>query len=170
MDLKDGTFAEGHFGLHVFGGSVSYQNVNVTGGKPTKLRVSSLVNVAFQKSIYTARLANGEAVSVQDANEASDQKWVFVPTGDDAGSYSIRTTSGQALDLDAEHNKIQLYSYLGYNNQRWIVHKNRDGSVVIISVYHNRALTISEDGSKLTLETPPTDEMRRNRWKVSSDF
>ncbi|MHB0863039.1 GH32 C-terminal domain-containing protein [Paenibacillus sp. SEL3] len=170
MDLKDGTFAEGHFGLHVFGGSVSYQNVNVTGGKPAKLRVSSLVNVAFQKSIYTARLANGEAVSVQDANEAADQKWVFVPTGDDAGSYSIRTTSGQALDLDAEHNKIQLYSYLGYNNQRWIVHKNRDGSVVIISVYHNRALTISEDGSKLTLETPPTDEMRRNRWKVSSDF
>ncbi|MGN7764337.1 GH32 C-terminal domain-containing protein [Paenibacillus sp. 22594] len=169
MDLKDGTFAEGHFGLHVFGGYASYQNVNMTGGEPANLMISSLVNAAFQKSIYTANLVNGEAVNVQGANEASDQKWVFVPTGDEAGSYSIRTSSGQALDLDTEHNTLQLYPYLGYNNQRWIVNKNEDGSVAILSVRHNMALAISEDGSKLTLEDFQTDKMRQ-KWKLSSDF
>ncbi|MBT2287634.1 GH32 C-terminal domain-containing protein [Paenibacillus albidus] len=168
MDLKDGTFAEGHFGLHVFGGYASYQNVNVTRAEPAELMTSSLVNAAFQKSVYTDKLANGEAVNVRNADEAYDQKWVFVPTGDEAGSYSIRTTAGQALDLDTEQNKIQLYSYLGYNNQRWIVRKNEDGSVTILSVHHNRVLALSEDGSKLTLEAAQTDEMR-NRWKIDGE-
>ncbi|MNO32667.1 Levanase precursor [compost metagenome] len=165
MDLKDGTFAEGHFGLHVFGGEASFQNVKVTGGEPADLMTSSLVNAAFQKSVYTAHLANGEAVGVQNANETSDQKWVFVPTGDEAGSYSIRTTAGQALDLDTGQNKIQLYTYLGYNNQRWIVRKNEDGSVAIISVHQHMALAVSEDGSRLTLEELQTDEVRQ-KWKI----
>ncbi|WP_200893438.1 hypothetical protein [Paenibacillus terrae] len=29
IDLEDGTFAEGHFGVNVFGGQAFYQNVRV---------------------------------------------------------------------------------------------------------------------------------------------
>ncbi|WP_020432422.1 GH32 C-terminal domain-containing protein [Paenibacillus riograndensis] len=168
MDLKDGTFAEGHFGLHVFGGEASFQNVKVTGGAPADLMTSSLVNTASGKSLYTDSLTNGEAVKVRNANEATDQKWVFVPTGDEAGSYSIRTTAGQALDLDTGQNRIQLYSYLGYNNQRWIIQKNEDGSAAIISAHQHLALAISGDGSKLTLEEYRTDEMRQ-KWRINPD-
>lgn len=81
IDLQDGTFAEGRFGLHVFGGYVSYQNVNVSGETPANLTTSSLVNAKLQKSLYTANLANGEAVTLKDANDSTDQKWVIVPTG-----------------------------------------------------------------------------------------
>lgn len=165
IDLKDGTFAAGHFGLHVFGGAVSYQNVHVNGAAAENLMTSSLVNETFRKSIYTANPVKGEAVTVRDANEISDQKWIFVPTGDDADSYSIRTASGQALDLNTEHNSIQLYAYLGYNNQRWIIHKNGDGSAAILSVHNQLALAVSEDGSKLTLEAPQTGEARQ-KWHI----
>ncbi|MNY45827.1 Ricin-type beta-trefoil lectin domain protein [compost metagenome] len=105
---------------------------------------------------------------MRNANEATDQKWVFVPTGDEAGSYSIRTTAGQALDLDTGQNRIQLYSYLGYNNQRWIIRKNEDGSAAIISAHQHLALAISGDGSKLTLEEYRTDEMRQ-KWRINPD-
>ncbi|MNC37033.1 Ricin-type beta-trefoil lectin domain protein [compost metagenome] len=151
MDVQDGTFAAGHFGLHVFGGSASYQNVNVSGAVPADLVTSSVVNEVFRKSVYTANQVNGEPVTVRDANEASDQKWTFVPTGDEAGSYSIRTASGQALDLNTGQNVIQLYSYLGFNNQRWIIQKNMDGSAAILSVHNHLALAVSEDGLGLTL-------------------
>ncbi|WP_342447495.1 GH32 C-terminal domain-containing protein [Paenibacillus ihuae] len=151
MDVHDGTFAAGHFGLHVFGGSASYQNVNVSGAVPASLMTSSVVNEVFRKSVYAANQVNGEPVTVSDTHEASDQKWTFVPTGDEAGSYSIRTASGQALDLNTERNVIQLYSYLGYNNQRWIIQKNMDGSAVILSVHNHLALAVSEDGLSLTL-------------------
>lgn len=167
IDLQDGTFAEGRFGLHVFGGYASYQNVNVSGETPADLYTSSLVNAELQKSLYTANLANGEAVTLKAANEFTDQKWVFVPTGDDAGSYSIRTTAGQALDLDTGQNKIQLYPYLGYNNQRWIFHKNDDGTVSIISAHHKKALEVSADGSTLSLsELDPT--LDRQKWVITN--
>jgi levanase len=167
IDLQDGTFAEGRFGLHVFGGYASYQNVNVSGETPADLYTSSLVNAELQKSLYTANLANGEAVTLKAANDFTDQKWVFVPTGDDAGSYSIRTTAGQALDLDTGQNKIQLYPYLGYNNQRWIFHKNDDGTVSIISAHHKKALEVSADGSTLSLsELDPT--LDRQQWVITN--
>ncbi|MFI2856245.1 GH32 C-terminal domain-containing protein [Paenibacillus sp. JSM ZJ436] len=167
IDLQDGTFAEGHFGLHVFGGHASYQNVNVSGEAPAHLTTTRLVNAGQQKSIYTANLANGEAVVLKEANAASDQKWILVPTGDDAGSYSIRTTAGQALDLDTGQNKLQLYHYLGYNNQRWILHKHDDGTVNIISVHHRKALGVSEDGTALLLnELDPA--LDRQRWILTN--
>lgn len=167
IDLQDGTFAEGHFGLNVFGGYASYQNVNVSGEAPANLTISSLVNTGLQKSIYTAKLTNGEAVTLKDTNLASDQKWVFVPTGDDVGSYSIRTTAGQALDLDTGQNKIQLYHYLGYNNQRWILNKNDDGTVSIISAHHKKALEVSSDGTTLLLnELNPT--LDRQKWVITN--
>ncbi|CAH1212628.1 hypothetical protein PAECIP111892_03788 [Paenibacillus auburnensis] len=151
MDVQDGTFAAGHFGLHVFGGAASFQNVNISGAVPANLITSSVVNEGFRKALYTANQVNGEPVTVSDTHEATDQKWTFVPTGDEAGSYSIRTASGQALDLNTERNVIQLYSYLGYNNQRWIIQKNMDGSAAILSVHNHLALAVSEDGLSLTL-------------------
>ncbi|UQZ33359.1 beta-fructosidase [Paenibacillus sp. PK3_47] len=163
MDLQDGTFASGYFGLHVFGGTVSYQNVNVSGAAPAELQTTALVNKASNKSVYSARQVNGEAVTVREANEASDQRWVLVPTGDEAGSFSIRTASGQALDLDTGQNKIQLYTYLGYNNQRWIISRNEDGSAAILSAHHQMALAVTEDGTGLTLEPPRTGESRQ-QW------
>lgn len=163
VDIMDGTFAEGHFGLHVFGGSASYQNVNMSNSEPANLIKSSLVNATTQKSIYTVNLVNGEPVTLQDASTASVQKWVFVPTGDEAGSYSIRTTAGQTLDLDIGQNKLQLYHYLGYNNQRWVLHENKDGSVHITSAHHQKALEVSEDGTELLLsELDPS--LDRQKW------
>ncbi|TDL69219.1 DUF1080 domain-containing protein [Paenibacillus amylolyticus] len=163
IDIMDGTFAEGHFGLHVFGGSASYQNVNVSNSEPANLIKSSLVNATTQKSIYTVNLVNGEPVTLQDASAASVQKWIFVPTGDEVGSYSIRTTAGQTLDLDIGQNKLQLYHYLGYNNQRWVLHENKDGSVHITSVHHQKALEVSEDGTELLLsELDPS--LDRQKW------
>lgn len=166
MDLQDGTFASGHFGLHVFGGAVSYQNVNVSGAAPADLQISTLVNEDRKKSVYTPNLVNGEAVTVREADEASDQQWVFVPTGDEAGAFSIRTVSGQALDLDTGQNKIQLYTYLGYNNQRWIISRNEDGSAAILSAHHHMALAVAEDGTGLTLETPQAGEPRQ-QWRIT---
>jgi levanbiose-producing levanase len=99
IDLQDGTFVEGRFGLHVFGGYVIYQNANVNGEAPASLRTSSLVNAGIQKYLYTEKLADGEAIILKDANDSTDQKWVFVPTVDDKGFYSIRTTDGQTFDL-----------------------------------------------------------------------
>jgi levanbiose-producing levanase len=166
MDVRDGTFAAGHFGLHVFGGSASYQNVIVSGAAPANLMTSSVVNEAARKSIYTANPVNGEPVTVRDANEASDQQWVFVPTGDEAGSFSMRTASGQALDLDTGHNTIQLYTYLGYDNQRWIISRNGDGSAAILSVHSHQALAVSEDGMSLTLEPHQVGETRQ-QWHIT---
>lgn len=163
IDIMDGTFAEGHFGLHVFGGSASYQNVNMSNSEPANLIKSSLVNATTQKFIYTVNLVNGEPVTLQDASAASVQKWIFVPTGDEAGSYSIRTTAGQTLDLDIGQNKLQLYHYLGYNNQRWVLHQNKDGSVHITSAHHQKALEVSEDGTELLLsELDPS--LDRQKW------
>lgn len=165
MDVRDGTFADGHFGLHVFGGTASYQNVNVSGAVPAKLEASSLVNEAARKSLYTGSQVNGEPVTVKAADAASDQKWIFVPTGDEAGSYSIRTASGQALDLNTGQNVIQLYSYLGYNNQRWIIQKNEDGSAAILSVHNHLALTVSADGLSVSLAAPQADAADQ-KWQL----
>ncbi|MNV75521.1 Ricin-type beta-trefoil lectin domain protein [compost metagenome] len=123
------------------------------------------MNAVFPKSLYTANLTNGEAVTLQDSIEASDQKWVFVPTGDEAGSCSIRTISGQALDLDTGQSKIQLYDYLGYDNQRWIIQRHEDGTASILSIYNRLALAVSEDGSRLVLEAEQDGEQRQ-RWIV----
>ncbi|WKL02135.1 RICIN domain-containing protein [Paenibacillus amylolyticus] len=139
----------------------------MSNGEPANLTKSSLVNAATQKSIYTVNLVNGGAqVALQDSSAASTQKWVFVPTGDKAGLYSIRTTAGQTLDLDIGQNKLQLYHYLGYNNQRWVLHQNKDGSVHITSAHHQKALEVSEDGTELFLsELNPS--LDRQKWVLT---
>ncbi|WP_342045096.1 GH32 C-terminal domain-containing protein [Bacillus sp. OTU530] len=166
MDLRDGTFAEGHFGLNVFGGQASYQNVNVSNVSEANLAVTSFTNVTTGKAIYTANSQNGEPVTAADADKATN--WILIPTGDEYGSYSIRTEGGKALDLDSGQNKIQLYNYLGYNNQRWIITKNDNGTVRITSVHNGKALEISGEGILALNGVNP--DLERQQWTLSSDI
>ncbi len=88
-----------------------------------------------------------------------------MPTGDEKGSYSIRTKDGKTIDLDTAQNKIQLYDYLGYDNQCWIIQNNGNQTVTLLSVYNNEALAISEEGN-ITLQ--PYDPLEsRQQWTVS---
>ncbi|MFP3126844.1 GH32 C-terminal domain-containing protein [Ectobacillus funiculus] len=166
MDLRDGTFAEGHFGLNVFGGQASYQNVNVSNVSEANLAVTSFTNIATGKAIYTANSQNGEPVTAADADKATN--WILIPTGDEYGSYSIRTEGGKGLDLDTGQNKIQLYNYLGYNNQRWIITKNDNGTVRITSVHNGKALEISGEGILALNDVNP--DLERQQWTLSSDI
>ncbi|AJY77796.1 beta-fructosidase [Paenibacillus beijingensis] len=166
MDLSDGTFAEGHFGVNVFGGQAYYQNVNASQMQPAKLQRASFVNSATNKFLFTATSQNGEPVTIRDVREGeAKQAWVLVPTGDELGSYSIRTPEGKALDLDTGQNKIQLYNYLGFNNQRWLLRNNEDGTVTITSVHHGKALEVSETGTELILNDPDP-ALDRQKWSV----
>jgi levanbiose-producing levanase len=111
----------------------------------------------------------GEVVNVgieKDGAESS-YTWILVPTGDDSGSYSIRTVSGVSLDWDVGQNRIQLYPYLGYPNQRWNISKNDDGTVSITSVHNGNALRVSEDGTKLVMDqVNPEDEYQK--WTLEN--
>ncbi|MEH7503999.1 GH32 C-terminal domain-containing protein [Neobacillus drentensis] len=166
MDLQDGSFAEGHFGVNVFGGQAYYQNVNVSNVSKANLTVTSLTNAPTGKAIYTANSQNGEPVIAADAVKATN--WTLMPTGDQHGSYSIRTDGGKALDLDTGKNKLQLYNYLGYNNQRWLITKNDNGTVRITSVDNGKALEISEEGN-LILNDVNLDQ-ERQQWTLSSNI
>ncbi|MEW8986409.1 MAG: RICIN domain-containing protein, partial [Bacillus sp. (in: firmicutes)] len=94
--------------------------------------------------------------------------WTLVPTGDEYGSYSIRTEGGKALDYDTGQNKIQLYHYLGYNNQRWIISKNDNETVRITSVHNGKALEISKDGRLILNDWSPEEEAQQ--WISSAGF
>lgn len=166
MDLQDGTFADGHFGVNVFGGQATYQNVNVGNASEANLTITSVTNRATGKALYTAKSENGEIVTVANADKATN--WTLIPTGDEHGSYSIRTDGGKAFDLDTGQNKIQLYNYLGYNNQRWIITKNDNGTVSITSVHNGKALEISEEGI-LTLNAV-NPNLGRQQWVLSSEI
>ncbi len=105
-------------------------------------------------------------MTIADANKATN--WTLIPTGDEHGSYSIRTEGGKALDLDTGLNKIQLYNYLGYANQRWIIRKNDNGTVTISSVHNGKALEISSEG-RLTLNDVEKGR-ERQQWMLSSEL
>ncbi|WP_433615982.1 GH32 C-terminal domain-containing protein [Paenibacillus cellulositrophicus] len=166
FDVKDGTFAEGHFGVNVFGGQAFYQQVTVSGMADAKLAETTLVNAASGLALFAAESQNGEPVTVGGPEGASPQVWVFVPNGD--GTWSIRTQAGKALDLDTGQGRLQLYDYLGYNNQRWRVEYQEDAVVKIYSVHNGQALEVSADGTKLQLGDPAAGEPRQ-RWKVLPD-
>lgn len=165
IDLNDGTFAEGHFGVNVFGGRASYQNVFVTGASEAQLDTVTIINAGSGKRLSAVLSQNGEAVTIGDADEAAFQSWVLVPTGDERGSYSIRTTGGKALDLNTGQNKLQLYTYLGYDNQRWTIAKNEDGTVTIANVNNGKVLEVSEDGTQLLLNELQPDSDRQ-KWRL----
>ncbi|SIQ84358.1 levanbiose-producing levanase [Domibacillus enclensis] len=165
MDIKDGTFASGHFGLNVFGGQASYQNVKVSGMSEANVMAASITNPETGKAIYAAKSQNGEPVTAADGGQATN--WVLIPTGDEHGSYSIRTEEGKALDLDTQQNKIQLYSYLGYQNQRWMIKENNNGTVSILSVHNGQAVGLSGEGMLTLHELNPNEE--NQQWVLSAD-
>lgn len=166
MDIKDGTFADGHFGVNVFGGQASYQHVNVSHMTEAHLTTTSFTNKATGQIIFTAKSENGEPVTVATAE--TPMNWTLIPTGDEYNSYSIRTESGKALDYDTGQNKVQLYDYLGYQNQRWILTKNENGTVRMISAHNGKALEISGEG-QLTLSDWEPDEQGQ-QWVVSTEL
>jgi levanbiose-producing levanase len=165
IDLQDGTFAEGHFGVHVFGGSASFQNVNAIHTKTADLEQVMIRNAGRPVVIYAVPSEGGEVIKVADEAENASRsfKWVLIPTGDDSGSYSIRTLSGMSLDWDVGQNRIQLYSYLGYANQRWNISKNEDGTMRITSAHNGHALGVSESGSELVIGEPH-QESEYQKW------
>jgi levanbiose-producing levanase len=165
IDLQDGTFAEGHFGVHVFGGSASFHNVNAIHTKTADLEQVMIRNAGRPVVMDAVPSEGGEVIKVADEAENASRsfKWVLVPTGDDSGSYSIRTLSGMSLDWDVGQNRIQLYSYLGYANQRWNISKNEDGTMRITSAYNGHALGVSESGSELVIGEPH-QESEYQKW------
>lgn len=168
IDLQDGTFAEGYFGVNAFGGQAYYQHVYATDMQPANLQRVSIANAGAGKLLYAAVSRNGEPVTIKEAGDGGNgQSWVLVPTGDELGSYSIRTPEGKALDLDTGQNKIQLYAYLGFDNQRWLVRRHEDGTASIVSVHHGKALEAAAGGDGLTLsEADPTQD--RQKWRLET--
>ena len=167
IDVKDGTFAEGHFGVNVFGGQASYQNVYVRQSSGARLTKTSFTNEAVNQAIYTEKSVNGEPVTVKESTGTGNLLWVWVPTGEE-DTYSIRTPEGKALDVDTGQNRIQLYTYLGYNNQRWKVQRKEDDTVTIRSVHDGRALAVKADGSGLELDVPDAASDLQ-RWRLGSE-
>ncbi|MBU5346527.1 RICIN domain-containing protein [Paenibacillus lautus] len=86
----------------------------------------------------------------------------MVATGED-DTYSIRTPEGNALDVDIGQNRIQFYTYLGYNNQRWRVERQEDDTVTIRSVHDGRAIAVRADGSGLEMNEPDAGSDRQRR-------
>ncbi|MGG4479263.1 GH32 C-terminal domain-containing protein [Paenibacillus illinoisensis] len=169
MDVQDGTFAEGHFGVHTFGGSASFQHVNAYDIKKAALETVIIRSAELPVALQAMQSQAGEVVTAgnEKDGEASSYAWILVPTGDDSGSYSIRTVSGVSLDWDVGQNRIQLYPYLGYPNQRWNISKNDDGTVSITSVHNGSALRVSEDGTKLMMEDFHADD-KYQKWTLEN--
>ncbi|MNU72397.1 Levanase precursor [compost metagenome] len=167
VDLKDGTFAEGQFGVNVFGGQAYYQNVMATHTSGAGLTKVHIKNENSGKSLQYENSINGAPVAVTDDDaNSTNQDWVFVPVGD--GTYSIRNIDDRALDLDTGQNRIQLYNYLGFDNQRWTKSENADGTVTILSAHNGKALEVSEDGTQLQLgEVVPGSS--RQKWRLTGE-
>ncbi|MFD1386246.1 GH32 C-terminal domain-containing protein [Oceanobacillus oncorhynchi subsp. oncorhynchi] len=66
IDLQDGVFAQGHFGLNVFDGEATYQNVKISQISDAELAETSFTNVETGQSLYAANLQNGEPVVLEE--------------------------------------------------------------------------------------------------------
>lgn len=125
---------------------------------------TQFVNAGIDKALHAESSRNGDLVTIQDPDGSIRQRWVLVP--DRKGMYSIRTKEGKALDLDTGQDRLQLYDYLGYDNQRWRLEDRGDGTVTIVSAHNDRVLEISEDGIKLQLGEPSPDQPRQS-WRLT---
>ncbi|WP_208585686.1 GH32 C-terminal domain-containing protein [Gracilibacillus suaedae] len=166
IDVKDGNFADGHFGLNVFGGRATYQNVKISNVQEADLMETSFINPHTGRTIYAASSNNGELVT--GGKEDKLTNWTLIPTGDEQDSYSIRNEDGKTIDLDTDQNKIQLYDYLGYDNQRWIIKENENATVSIISVFNSQAMGVTEAG-ELTLQEYDPSQLYQ-QWTLSSEI
>ncbi|OWR30910.1 beta-fructosidase [Saccharibacillus sp. O23] len=163
IDVRDGTFAEGRFGLHAFGGRAAFQNVEVSRAKPAKLRSFPILNESSGRALAAAGKERGSVVGLTTIGSDAPL-WTAVPTGSPDCSFSLRTPEGSALDLDVGRSTIQLYDYLGYDNQRWLLRKDTRGTVKIVNVSGGLALTEAADGS---LKPEPVRQGNRaQQWKL----
>ncbi|MEJ8306355.1 GH32 C-terminal domain-containing protein [Saccharibacillus sacchari] len=151
IDVRDGTFAEGRFGLHAFGGQASFQQVRVKRDAPAKLDAYAMVSRESGLTLAAAGSARGSAVGLKSLDAPERPRWTLVPTGSGDGSFSLRTEQGQALDLDTGRGTLQLYDYLGYDNQRWLLRK-QGSRTFVLNAANGLALT-SASGGALTLTT-----------------
>lgn len=163
VDVHDGTFAEGRFGVNVFDGHAYYQHVQASGMSEARLVETIFVNAGAHLALHAAQSQNGEPVALRTPDGSTNQQWVLVPAGDE--SYSIRTKGGKALDIDTGQNKLQLYDYLGYDNQRWNVTADADGHAAILSAFNGKALEVSADG-QLQLSDAKAGEPRQS-WTLT---
>lgn len=132
IHLIDDTYSQGYFGLNVFGGYVYYQNTIVTGGTLPDTRKYSLTSAADGRALGVDSQDNFARLKSVVYSGENNEQWVIVPLAN--GDSSIRSvSSGKALDWDTGQNIIQLYPYLGYDNQRWQLIANENGTYSIIS-------------------------------------
>lgn len=162
LDVQDGTFASGQVGLHAFGGRASFQNARLTRTSAAKLDRFALINRESALALAPSGAARGSAVGLQQSEPKTAPLWTAVPTGDAAGSVSLRTPAGQALDLDIGRGTLQLYDYLGYDNQRWIVRK-KGGQTFLLNAANGLALTSGSGGKPILTEYDPDN--RAQQWK-----
>ncbi|CAM4166841.1 GH32 C-terminal domain-containing protein [Saccharibacillus endophyticus] len=163
IDVRDGTFAEGVFGLHAFGGQASFQQVRVKQDSPAKPNAYALVNLESGLSLAAAGSERGSAVGLKFLAASERPSWTLVPTGSGDGSFSLRTPQGQTLDLDTGRGTLQLYDYLGYDNQRWLLRK-QGSRTFVLNVANGMALTSdSEEGLKLA---PYDSANAAQSWKL----
>ncbi|OWA34158.1 hypothetical protein B9G55_17700 [Saccharibacillus sp. O16] len=163
LDVRDGTFVEGYVGLHTFGGRAFFQDVQLSKVKPAKLRSFQLTNESSGRKLITAGQERGASVSLEAANEAG-LMWTSIPTGSPDGSVSLRTPEGLTLDLDVGRGALQLYDYLGYDNQRWLLRSGARGTFSILNAANGLALTEKADGSAALQPLKAGD--RAQQWKL----
>ncbi|WP_172253723.1 GH32 C-terminal domain-containing protein [Saccharibacillus deserti] len=163
IDVQDGTFASGQFGLHAFGGQASFQNARITHASAAKLESFALINRESARVLAVSAPARGSAVDLRQAEKRGNPLWTAVPTGLADGSVSLRTPEGQALDLDTGRGTLQIYDYLGYDNQRWIIRK-KGGQTFLLNAANGLALTSGSGGGPSLSAYDPDN--RAQQWKL----
>ncbi|NGZ75091.1 GH32 C-terminal domain-containing protein [Saccharibacillus alkalitolerans] len=163
IDVKDGTFAQGRFGLHAFGGRASFQNVKISKLSPPRLDSFKIMNPSSGSSLAASESERGASV-VLTSSVGAAPAWTAVPTGGEDGSISLRIESGPALDFDTGRGMLQLYDYMGYDNQRWIIRKRPNGTVLLINAANGLALSAEADG-RAQLRTPDPNSGAQ-QWKL----
>ncbi|WP_025700237.1 GH32 C-terminal domain-containing protein, partial [Paenibacillus forsythiae] len=147
IDVEDDTYRQGAFGVNVFGGDAYYQNVNVTGATPTDESLYRFVNAGTGAALAVDSQSSLARLRALPLQESVNQYWSYYPVKNEA--YTIRAgESGKSLDWDTGANTVQLYAYLGFDNQRWLVRDNADGTITILSKFKpDQALEAREDGT-----------------------
>ncbi|WP_223067883.1 GH32 C-terminal domain-containing protein [Paenibacillus caui] len=164
IDLQNGTYNQGQFGLNVFDGTIYYQNVNVTGMTAVDSRVYRLANELGGLVLGAESQDNFSRVLVQQDTSAEEQRWVYFEV--EEGVYTIRNAiSGKSLDWDTGQNRIQLYPYLGYDNQRWKMIPHEDGTVSIVSK-RDESMALEAAGDGTVFLQARDDSRASQRWKL----
>lgn len=87
---------------------MTYQNVEINQVSDAELVQTAFTNTEIGQSLYAVNLQNGEPVKLGE----EQMKWSLMPTGDEQGSYSIRTEQDQAFDLDTNQQKKFSYTII----------------------------------------------------------